>query len=370
MQKNVRSTRLLLVRGLLCAAVVNIVSAPGSSGAENQSSAPPSLGPLFSLVGDFLIGQATNRTDYESLDPAAHRLYIAKMGEGKLIVFDTERNRLLNELDGFPKVTGVLAVPELHRIYASVPGSGVVSSILVGLGMIGLSSGNGEIVTLDSTNLEESARLAGGVFPDGIAYDPADRRIFISDEFGGAVIAIDAVHSRVLARIDTGGEAGNVQYDSVSARTYVAVQSRDELAVVDPTKLSIVARYRLEGCKHPHGLVVPPQGGIGYVACDDNDVLLVVDLATGKVLCQLPVAHDPDVMAIDRSASRLYVATESGNLSSFDLGNPRAPVDLGNVFVGEGAHAVAVDSTTHRLYFALANVKGQAVLRVIAPSNH
>jgi len=79
---------------------------------------------LFSLVGDYPLGEATSRADYQSFDPTSSRLYIAKMGSGKLLAFDAARNSLIAERDGFPKVTGVLVVPELHRVYASVPGAG------------------------------------------------------------------------------------------------------------------------------------------------------------------------------------------------------------------------------------------------------
>jgi DNA-binding beta-propeller fold protein YncE len=56
--------------------------------------------------------------------------------------------------------------------------------------------------------------VPGSVFPDGIAYDPRDRRIFVSDELGSAVTVIDADTDRLLARIRMGGEVGNVQYDA------------------------------------------------------------------------------------------------------------------------------------------------------------
>src|SRR5262245_52526412 len=90
---------------------------------------------LFETVGDYPLGARTGRIDYQSIDPTARRLYIAKMGAGQLLVFDVAQSKLVAQLDGFPKVTGVLVVPELHKVYASVPGGGVMSSLFVGLGM-------------------------------------------------------------------------------------------------------------------------------------------------------------------------------------------------------------------------------------------
>lgn len=324
---------------------------------------------LFSLTGEYPLGASVNRTDYESVDAAARRLYIAKMGGGQLLVFDLVRNRLVAQLDGFPKITGVLAVPEIHKVYASVPGGGVVSSLFVGLGMAGLSRGRGAIAVLDAESLREIARVPGGVFPDGIAYDSKDHRVFVSDELGSALVVIDAITNAPQAPIATNGEVGNVRYDPLTERIYVPVQSNNALAVIDPANLRVVS-YNLPGCDHPHGFIVATNATVGFAACDGNDRLAAIDLPTGRTLYVQPVAHDPDVLAIDAQANRLYVAAESGSLSSFDIAHAEAPRPLGDVYVGNGAHTVAVDPVSHQLYFALADMNGRAVLRVLAPKSY
>ncbi len=322
---------------------------------------------LFSLVGDIPLGPASGRIDYQSIDPDAKRLYVSMMGAGKLLIFDIRQNKVVQQLKGFPKVTGVLAVPELHRVYASVPGAGLGSSVMVGLGVLGLSSGGGAVAVMDADTLKEIARLPGGVFPDGIAFDPKNRRVFVSDELGSAVSAIDADTNRLSTRIAAGGEVGNVQYESLTEKLYAPIQSRNELAVFDPRKDIRVAAYALPGCQHPHGLALAPGAAIGYVACDANDVLLTLDLTTGKLLGHLAVGHDPDVLAIDPVAKRLYVAGESGKLSTFDIAAPASPVALGDIFVGNDAHSVAVDSVSHQLYLPLTDLNGVAVMRILAP---
>jgi YVTN family beta-propeller protein len=352
-----------MVRIVLAAmAIVLPFYAPAARSASNTS-----YGPLFEHVADIPMGEATDRVDYQSLDPIAKRLYIAKMGAGKLIVFDVANKSLVATLDNFPKATGVLAVPSLHKVYVSVPGAGLSASVSQVLGMAGLSSGRGAVAILDDRDLHEIARLPGGVFPDGIAYDPADQKIFVSDERGGAVIVIDAVANQVIARIDAGGETGNVQYDAVSGKIYTPVQSKNELIVIDPRDLKVVSRYRLEACEHPHGLAIAPGGQVGYVACDGNDRLLTVELTSGKILSNSPVAHDPDVLTIDPVVKRLYVASESGGLSAFDLSDIKAPRLLGDITAGPNAHSVAVDPATHQLYLPIANLDGEAVMRILAP---
>jgi len=322
---------------------------------------------LFMPAIDVSLGPRTDRTDYESIDPIARRLYIANMGGGQVLVFDVAQNKLIGRLEGYPKVTGILAVPEVHRLYASVPGSGVMASIFVGFGMAGLSSGKGLIAIYDTQSPRSIGWRPGGVFPDGIAYDPRDHRVFVSDELGGAVVVIDAETDREIGRVNTKGETGNVRYDPVTGKVYVPVQSHNELVSIDPVKLAVLERHPMDGCEHPHGLIIANGKPVGFVACDGNDRLMSVDLVSGKLTDNEAVAHDPDVLAIDPGLNRLYVATESGNLSTFDITEPAKPKAMGDMFVGSGAHSVAVDAETHILYFALADLDGRMVMRELAP---
>jgi DNA-binding beta-propeller fold protein YncE len=350
--------------GLLAALAALVVVSAAASADPPKSAA---LGTLFRHVADVPLGRTTSRVDYQSLDAPSGRLFVAGMGDGVLLVFDVKAARLVDRREGYSKITGVLAVPPLGKLYASVPGGGLGASIKQGLGMVGLSSGNGRIAVLDLGSLREIGRMRAGVFPDGIAYDPVEQRIFASDEMGEAITVFDARSNQVLSRIATGGEVGNVQYDPESRRIYAPIQTKNELVAIEPAGSRIVARFALPGGKHPHGLAIAPDAAIGYVACDADDVLLTVDLVVGRVIATAPLGRDPDVLALDPGLRRLYVASESGALSSFDLSNVRAPRPLGDVVAGPHAHSVAVDPVSHRLYLPLANLDGAAVMRILEP---
>ncbi len=71
------------------------------------------------LVADVPLPGSASRFDYQSLESGPGRLFISHMGAGQLVVFDVRAGRVIGNLDGFPRVTGVLAVPTEHRAYAS-----------------------------------------------------------------------------------------------------------------------------------------------------------------------------------------------------------------------------------------------------------
>lgn len=342
---------------LLCLSAPQLIAQPPSCVASassltparwsaNASVAPGAArGPLRELRDIPLPGPA-NRFDYQSIDPARGRLYMSHMNAGRVVVFDLDSSRVVADLGGTPRVTGIWAVPDHHMVYAS-------------------AAGNHELVGIDEQTLKITARVGGIRFPDGIAYAPAEQKVFVSDESGGTDVVVDARSNTKRSTIQLGGEAGNTHYDSVSHCILVAVQTRNQLVAIDPATEKIAARYDLPGADHPHGFTIDEPGRLAFISCEGNGKLLVVDLRTMKVLSVHAVGDDPDVLAWDPAWRRLYVASESGVLSEYladgavlhAVGEVRAP----------HAHTVSVDARTHRVYLPLENVNGHPVLRILTP---
>jgi DNA-binding beta-propeller fold protein YncE len=93
--------------------------------------------------------------------------------------------------------------------------------------------------------------------------------------------------------------------------------------------------------------------------------VIAYDLVSERVLGSFGVGTTPDVLAYDQELQRVYVASEDGTLAVIQASDPPRKVVQGNA--GPNAHTVAVDSTTHFLYFPLTDVGGRPVLRVLSP---
>jgi len=137
------------------------------------------------------------RFDYQSLDASHGRLYIAHMNADQLVVFDTKKRDVVANLDGFPNVHGVWAVPELGRVYASATGEHKVAVV--------------DMETLKT--LKTIAKTGPVKYPDGIAYAPGVKRVLVSDEHGDADAVIDATTNSLVATVPLNGGAGNTVYD-------------------------------------------------------------------------------------------------------------------------------------------------------------
>jgi len=332
------------------AALLLFGCSPSSTG--DAAAREPPL-PLHALA-DIMVKPAnpalagrTLRMDYETIDPRSRLLFVAYLGAGEIIAVDIASNRVTGHVTGLNAVHGVLAIPSSHRLYAS-------------------ATGTDQVATIDEDDLKVVERTPGGDYPDGIAYDALDHEIFVSDEQGGTVTVIDTHTGARTWTIDVGGEAGNTQFDPKSRRVFTDVQARNDVAVIDAISGHVVSRRQLTGCEHDHGLAVDPSRRLAFVGCDENARLLVMDLDDWKELAAFSVGDGPDVLALDPGLGRLYVASESGVVSVFqEHGKTVKPI--GSAFLANEAHTVAVDPVTHRVYFALENVGGKAVIRVMAP---
>jgi DNA-binding beta-propeller fold protein YncE len=314
----------------------------------SESHAESRIKPVMVLLADVPLPGRPGRFDYQSLDGRSGRLYIAEMGAGGLIAFDTRTRRVVARAGGLPKATGVLAIPELQRVYVSAPGSH-------------------RVAILDDSTLRTIGSVEGITFPDGLAYAADAGKVFVSDEFGGHEIVIDAGNNRMRAAIPLGGEAGNTQYDSIGRQILVAVQTRNELVTIDPVSERITGRYHLSGADRPHGVLVDGPRRIAFVANEGNQKLLVVDLRTMGVTSEQSVGREPDVLAFDMILRRLYAASESGVVTVFGARQKR--LEYWGTYTAPQAHSVEVNSTTHEIYLPLANVGGRPVLRILAPAD-
>jgi DNA-binding beta-propeller fold protein YncE len=313
--------------------------------ASSQTKKNSSLNPLKTVVDVPLPGPAV-RFDYQSLDPTAGVLYIARMNADHLVVFDTANRKVTANIGGFARVHGVWAVPELQRLFASV-------------------TGDHEVAVFDTKLLRTVARVGPINYPDAIAYAPGPNRVFVSDEHGNTDAVIDAQSNNLIKKIELGGGAGNTVYDPTSKRILVAVHEKNELVAIDPAKLEIIGRYPVPGVKEPHGISLDVDNRLAFVAGAGNHMLALVDLSTMKTLGTYPVGDDPDVLAFDPRRKQLYVSAESGNVWVYRE-NGKSLVAVGNFFMPH-AHTVCVDPKTHLVYFPLENIDGRPLLRIMAP---
>jgi DNA-binding beta-propeller fold protein YncE len=355
------------VGGLLLSAILAALPGCGGGGhAPAPGSAPPS-GSLSTAtapalpssdstasgglplhqVADVPLPGPPVRLDYQDVDTDHRRLYIAHLGASRVVAVDVDRLTVAGAVDGVPSVHGVRVAPDLDRVFAT-------------------ATGTDQVVAIQASSLTVAGRASTGRFPDGVAYDPTHRAVFVSNKDDGSETVVDASTLAVRRTVRLADEVGNVIWDGADQRMLVAARPPDRLLLVDPDTGQVTGRVDLPGCSGAHGVAVDVATHTAFVACERNARLAVVDLSALQQRDVQTVGEDPDVLAFDPGLSRLYVAAESGVVAVFDEKGPGVR-KVGQAKLADTAHTVAVDPTTHRVFFPLQNVGGHPVVRVMAP---
>jgi len=300
------------------------------------------------LVRDLSLPGGPRRFDYQWIDSAGGRLYIAHLGADSVDVFDLRAGSLLAVIEGLPSVHGVVAAPERHLVFATV-------------------TGDKQLAIIDDRTLTVRARVPAGEYPNGLAFDPRTSRVFVSNNVGLGIAVVDASGEKALPGIDIGGGAGNAQYDPVSGHVFVTVHKSAVLVEIDPAGLRVVARHPLQGVRTCHGMLIAADLQLAFAACggETGPKLLTFDLKSRRQSSIQPIPPQADVLAFDPGRRRLYVSSSTGRIAVFDVAPDRHLTNVGEQFVGPNAHTVAVDPQSHLVYFPLENLRGHAVLRVM-----
>src|SRR3954452_14047101 len=83
------------------------------------ASAVAAPGLPWQQVASVPLGGSSPRFDYQTIDPTAHRLYVAHQGDGMVLGVDLIRRGVTARIGGAPHARRVRVAPALQRLYAT-----------------------------------------------------------------------------------------------------------------------------------------------------------------------------------------------------------------------------------------------------------
>jgi DNA-binding beta-propeller fold protein YncE len=349
MKLPMRGKRWTIGRALWIYAALGLAGGCTNSIHANGPGAVPRLALVLDADVD-LPGRAT-RFDYQDIDAGLGHLVIAHMSDDAVLIANLADGKPVARLTGIRVPRGVAVAEDI--------------------GIIFVTSSPDKLVLIDRTSLAELRRVSTGKGPDGVAWDPQHQVVAVSDQGDGALSLIADRGDGKRTQVRLGEETGNVAFDKARGYfwiTVVAAGGSNQLVAVNPTTAAIANTLALPGCRGAHGLRLHPDGHSAFIACESNNVLVRIELDGKHTVSTTATGKGPDVLGIDPGLGWLYVAAESGDLTAFDITHP-AITPIGRAHPGDNAHSVAVDPTTHRVFFPLkAGPKGTPVLRIMHPT--
>ncbi|MGH7990218.1 MAG: YncE family protein [Limisphaerales bacterium] len=274
--------------------------------------------------------------DYLAVDSAAQRLYVSHAT--KIVVIDLSNDKIAGEITNTPGVHGIAIAPEL--------GLGVTSN--------GRENKAGIV---DLKTLQTLSKVDTAEGPDGFVYDSVQKEAYLFCGRAQAATVVDVPGRKVVATIPLGGRPEFAAADPEANRVYDNLENKNEVAVIDATAHTVITNWPISPGESGSGMAIDVKHHRIFVGCHNN-LMLMMDDATGKVLASVPIGEGVDACRFDPGTQLAFASCGDGTTTiAKEDGNKLTVVQV--LKTERGARTMALDPATHKIYLATAKFGAQ-----------
>lgn len=276
--------------------------------------------------------QGEGRGDYLLADPQHNRLFVTH--SSVVHVLD------LTTLKAVARVNGLSAA---HGVALDAQGRGYVTD-----------GNSNSVFQFDPATGRILKQIAVGKKPDSILFDPASSKIMAFDGDSEEVSVIDPATGSVVATIKLPNAPEYSQADG-RGHVYVNLEEGNAVAVINSAKMTFDHLITLNGCDGPAPLALDNAHRRLFSGCGNN-VMVVTDADSGKVLASVPIGGDPDGIVYDGGTKRIFVANRDGGWTVVQQLSPDRYRVEQTLKIDKYAKTVALDPRTHRVFSSTADL--------------
>jgi DNA-binding beta-propeller fold protein YncE len=232
--------------------------------------------------------------DHGAFEPDTRRVFIAHTARDCLEVVDADTNRHLATLQGFPGAAGVVA--SKGRVLVT-------------------NRGSASFAFVDAHSLRTLRVLTTGPRPNGAAFVPSLHVgvvACIGDDTHVPQLQVFGLEDGRKWSIDLPGRPRWCVVDSKEERVFLAIRNPSMVFVANLPDLSAIHHWQLPS-DGAHGMDINHAANLLYVACDSGS-LVEVDVQSGQVRHEWPLAGVPDATFFNPTSGLVHVAIEDPGL--------------------------------------------------------
>jgi hypothetical protein len=232
--------------------------------------------------------------DHGAFEPETRRVFIAHTARDCLEVVDADTNRHLATLQGFPGAAGVVA--SRGRVLVT-------------------NRGGASLAAVDAHTLKTLRVLNTGPRPNGAALVPSLQVgvvACIGDDTHLPQLQVFGLDEDRKWSMDLPGRPRWCVVDAKDERVFLAIRNPSMVLVATLPDLKAVQRWLLPS-DGAHGMDINYAANLLYVGCDGG-LLVEVDVESGAVRREWPLAGVPDATFFNPTSGLVHVAIENPGL--------------------------------------------------------
>jgi|HubBroStandDraft_6_1064221.scaffolds.fasta_scaffold03479_10 DNA-binding beta-propeller fold protein YncE len=219
----------------------------------------------------------------------------------------------------------------------------------------------------DPTSLRQLARIPVADDADAILYVPSAKLVYVAN--GDAKIAT-LIDPEKRTTVGTVTLLGRPEFPALDLRTgllYQNLEDIDSIVSIDLGERAVTGQWSLAPCEGPSGMAIDSEQRRLFAVCSKNAMLVVFDLESHQIITSLKVVGGPDSVAFDGALHRIYCAGKAGRLTVIQQDGPNAYRVLDEIHTHYGAHTLALDPGSHKVFVAYASLFAHPRISVFSP---
>ena len=291
-----------------------------------------------------------NVLDYLSLNDST--LFVTCESSGALFRVDLDPKHLsvssVSEMPGTGAVHGIAILPEANIAFIT-------------------RSEENTVDVFDPRSLQQLTSIPVADDADAILYVPYAKLMYIANGDAKLATLIDPVKRVTVGVIPLPGKPEFPALDPQTGLLYQNLEDIDSIAAIDLGKRLMLGQWSLAPCEGPSGMAIDSEQRRLFTVCSGNAGLVVFDLETHRVITWLKIGGGPDSVAFDPTFHRIYSAGRAGKLTVIQQDGPNAYRVLDEIRAHYGAHTLAVDPVSHKIFVAYASLLAHPRIAVFSP---
>ena len=219
----------------------------------------------------------------------------------------------------------------------------------------------------DPISLQVLGRIPVADDADAILYVPSAHLVYVANGDAKIATLIDPEKRAIVGAIQLPGIPEFPALDPKTGLLYQNLEDIDSTLAIDLGKRSIVGQWSLTPCNRPSGMAIDPERRRLFAVCSGNALLVVFDLETHRIVTSIKIGGGPDSVAFDPALHRIYSAGKSGRLTVIQQDGPDGYRVLDEIRTHYGAHTLAVDPVSHKVFVAYASLLAHPRIAVFSP---
>lgn len=248
----------------------------------------------LTLTGTIPIARVQGRIDHFALGPDG-TLFISALGNNTEEVIDLAGGVVGHSIAGIARPQGVAYAPEVKKIF--------------------VGSDAGKLYIFDGQSFAQLATIDFGDDVDNLRYDPAAKCLYVGYGEGGIAMVDVTTNQRLAKEFKLGAHPESFQLEKTGPNIYVNLPGLKQIAAINRQTGAITRWPIQEESNFP--MALDEADHRLFVVTREPPRLLVLDTGSGHVVATLPCVQDSDDLYYDAARKRIYAAGGEGYISVF-----------------------------------------------------